>query len=64
MPVRFHVNGEELFSYDPNSPQISKEKGTEQVAIVTKIRVEDRTDNQAQFEFAFIKGEDGHGIIH
>ena len=58
---RLHLNLNELFGYDSNLPQTST-KGTEQVAIVSEIRVEDRTNKETQFEFTFVKGEKGIGI--
>ena len=60
---KMHVNLEELFLYDPNSPQDHKENGTEQFALVTEVRIDDRTNKRAMFEFALIKGERGQGIL-
>ena len=47
-----HVTLNELFLYDPNSLQNHKEEGTEQFDLVTEVRVDDRTNNKASYEFA------------
>ena len=59
--LHLHLSG--IFKYDFNLLQTSI-KGTDQVAIVSEIRVEDRTDKETQFEFALIKGEKGFGILN
>ena len=57
--MRMHVTLEELFLYDPNSPQDYKENGTEQFALITEIRIEDRiedrTNKRAMFELLSLK---------
>ena len=58
-----HVTLEDLFLYDPNSPQNYEGDDTEQFALITKIKVDDRTNNKALFEFAIVKDEDGQGIL-
>ena len=61
--MQMHETLEELFFYDPNFPQNHKENGTEQFALVTEVRIEDRKSKRAMFEFALIKGERGQGIL-
>ena len=58
-----NVTLNELFLYDPNSLQNHEEEGIEQFALVTEVRVDDRTNNKTLFKFALVKGEDGRGIL-
>ena len=61
--LQFYITLEDLFFYDPNSPQNHEEDDTEQFALITEIKVDDRTNNKALFDLAIVKGEDGQGIL-
>ena len=54
---------QEIFPYDSNGQQTSERRGNEEIALITDYHVEDRRKSEVQFDFAYIRGENGCGIL-